>query len=218
VPVPRWRPVHGQIVPRGDCQSIVRSSLLEGQHVTRDCLEHAGDGQADRRAHCVAEFTVRFLDERAEDAIELFLVCDFQQCDGLLHFLMLVEESVLGFSIRWLRPGVFEFQLGRVLGQWVRERAHVRSLATVQHLSEPCFSTIHSSDRSGAMHVPFTKTRKCASISTSACEARFGLPAGLAAFGEDNFAVASHGRTDPWMRRARSIWGGMHLHAIALTD
>src|SRR5262249_39403029 len=93
-----------------------------------------------------------------------------------LHFLMLVEESVLGFSLRCLQPGVFEFQLGRVLGQQIRKRAHARSLATVRHLSGPCCSTIHSSDRNTAMRVPFTKTRKCTSISKSGCEAGLGLP------------------------------------------
>src|ERR1700745_4311748 len=89
---------------------------------------------------------------------------------------MLVEESVLGFSLRCLRPKVFEFQLGRVLGQRIRKHAHARSLATVRHLSGPCCSAIHPSDRSTAMHVPFTKPRKCTSILKSPCEARFGLP------------------------------------------
>jgi hypothetical protein len=61
----------GAANPLSDCLSC------KGQHVARDCLERAGDGSAGRRAHRAAKLTVRFLDGGAEDAIELFLVCDF---------------------------------------------------------------------------------------------------------------------------------------------
>ena len=109
--------------PRPNCaprQLSVRYPIgffAKGQHVGRNYFNYIHDGPTGGLAHRVAEFTVRILDKGAEDAIELYLVCDFQQRDGLLHFLILIEESPSSFSFPGLRPDVFEFQLGRVIGQ-----------------------------------------------------------------------------------------------------
>src|SRR5713226_3805450 len=165
--------LESQCRSRNGCQSTAKSRpettarplfdhpSCKRQSLAGDRLKHAGNGPADRRVHRIADDTVRFPDEVSENVIELFLVGDFQQCDRLLHFLIFVEYPTLRPAVEFLNGSGVELHLRRVLGQRIGKGAHASELHRFWcgHLPGPSCRTIHSLDRSTAMHVPFKKPR-----------------------------------------------------------
>jgi hypothetical protein len=108
---------------------------------------------------------------------------------------MLVEESVLGFSFRCLRPGVFEFQLGASSRSavsktcsWPLPRDYAASLGSVllhERFVGSKHCNAHAIREKAEMHEHFEE-RVRSSLRIAGCGVTFG---------EDNFAVA-RGRPD----------------------